>query len=70
MNTIYLYRRKKDKKVVYVGITCDIKQRRKQHEKDEAFNDLRKEYNYPLSRAFRKYGVDAFSFEIKRRLLD
>ena len=64
MNTIYLYRRKKDKKVVYVGITCDIKQRRKQHEKDEAFNDLRKEYNYPLSRAFRKYGVDAFSFEI------
>lgn len=64
MNTIYLYRKKDSNKVVYVGITCDIKQRRKQHEKDEAFNDLRKEYNYPLSRAFRKYGVDAFSFEI------
>ena len=64
MNTIYLYRKKDNNKVVYVGITCDIKQRRKQHEKDEAFNNLRKEYNYPLSRAFRKYGIDAFSFEI------
>lgn len=70
MNTIYLYRKKDNNKVVYVGITCNVKQRRKQHEKIEPFNNLRNEYNYPLSRAFRKYGVDAFSFEIIEEIED
>ena len=70
MNTIYLYRRKDNNKVVYIGITCNVKQRRKQHEKTEPFNNLRNEYNYPLSRAFRKYGVDAFSFEIIEEIED
>jgi hypothetical protein len=29
-----------------------------------AFSENAHEYNYPLSRAFRKYGVENFSFEI------
>ena len=68
MNTIYLYRKKDTNKVVYVGITCNIKDRRQQHEYYEAFTKYRDEYNYPLSRAFRKYGVDAFNFEIIEEL--
>ena len=50
--------------MVYVGQTCNISERRKQHEKDEPSNNLRAEYDYPLSRAIRKYGADAFEFII------
>ena len=64
MHCIYVYRKKETGQVVYVGQTCNISERRKQHEKDEPFNNLRAEYNYPLSRAIRKYGVEAFEFEI------
>lgn len=64
MHCIYIYRKKENKQVVYVGQTCNISERRKQHEKDEPFNNLRVEYNYPLSRAIRKYGAEAFEFEI------
>lgn len=64
MHCIYIYRKKETGQVVYVGQTCNISERRKQHEKDEPFNNLRAEYNYPLSRAIRKYGVEAFEFEI------
>ena len=64
MHCIYIYRKKETGQVVYVGQTCNISERRKQHEKDEPFNSLRTEYNYPLSRAIRKYGVEAFQFEI------
>lgn len=64
MHCIYIYRKKENKQVVYVGQTCNISERRKQHEKDEPFNNLRAEYNYPLSRAIRKYGAEAFEFEI------
>lgn len=64
MHCIYVYRKKETGQVVYVGQTCNISERRKQHEKDEPFNSLRTEYNYPLSRAIRKYGVEAFQFEI------
>ena len=64
MHCIYVYRKKETGQVVYVGQTCNISERRKQHEKDDPFNDLRAEYNYPLSRAIRKYGAEAFEFEI------
>lgn len=64
MHCIYVYRKKETGQVVYVGQTCNISERRKQHERDEPFNNLRAEYNYPLSRAIRKYGVEAFEFEI------
>ena len=64
MHCIYVYRKKETGQVVYVGQTCNISERRKQHEKDEPFNNLRAEYNYPLSRAIRKYGAEAFKFEV------
>ena len=62
MHCIYAYKKNSDNQIKYVGQTVDITERRKQHEKDEAFNNLRAEYNYPLSRAIRKYGIDAFEF--------
>lgn len=62
MHCIYAYKKISDNQIKYVGQTVDITERRKQHEKDEAFNNLRAEYNYPLSRAIRKYGIDAFEF--------
>lgn len=64
MHCIYIYKKKKTGEVVYVGQTCNVSERRKQHEKDEPFNNLRAEYNYPLSRAIRKYGIEAFIFEV------
>ena len=47
----------------YIGQSVDIK-RRWQNEKTNAFNINAHEYEYPLSRAFRKYGVDNFIFEV------
>lgn len=60
MKLIYGYKKKDEDKFVYIGQTCRFQKRRYEHEKIEAFNPEREEYNYPLSRAFRKYGVDAF----------
>lgn len=48
---------------IYIGQSTDI-ERRWQAEKRVAFSENAHEYNYPLSRAFRKYGVENFSFEI------
>ena len=47
----------------YIGQSRDIATRWRHH-KERAFNSASKAYDYPLSRAFRKYGVDNFSFEI------
>jgi len=33
-------------------------------EQKRAFNSSAHEYDYPLSRAFRKYGLENFTFEI------
>ena len=60
MYTIYAYKKISNNQVVYVGQTCNLPARRKQHEKDEPYNSNRAEYDYPLSRAIRKYGADAF----------
>ena len=64
MQCIYAYKKISDGQIKYVGQTIDVAERRKQHEKDEPSNNLRAEYDYPLSRAIRKYGVDAFEFVI------
>lgn len=64
MHSIYAYKKISDGQVKYVGQTVDVKERRKQHEKDEPSNNRRSEYNYPLSRAIRKYGIGAFEFII------
>ena len=47
----------------YVGQSVNI-HKRWTSEKNNAFNPNAHEYNYPISRAFRKYGVENFSFEI------
>lgn len=47
----------------YIGQSIDIERRWKQ-EIQGAFCETDREYNYPLSRALRKYGVDNFSFTV------
>ena len=48
---------------VYIGQSTDIKRRWKDHRK-EAFWRNSSEYEYPLYRAIRKYGLQNFSFEM------
>jgi group I intron endonuclease len=48
---------------VYIGQSIDIKQRWFKH-KSAAFNIADKNYEYPLYRAIRKYGLDNFLFEV------
>lgn len=47
----------------YIGQSINI-DKRWNKEKSCAFNCNDKSYNYPLSKAFRKYGIENFSFEI------
>lgn len=47
----------------YIGQSVDI-YRRWNDEKRAAFNSTDRSYNYPLSCAFRKYGLEQFTFEI------
>ena len=47
----------------YIGQSVNIEKRFIQH-KSVAFNPNDKNYNYPLYRAIRKYGVENFSFEV------
>ena len=47
----------------YIGQAVDIRHRFYNHRCD-AFNPNDKKYNYPLYKAFRKYGLKNFSFEI------
>lgn len=48
----------------YIGQTIQNPKDRFYQHKRNSIDDSSKEYNYPLYRAFRKYGVDNFSFEI------
>ena len=48
---------------IYIGSTNDIARRWREH-KSHAFNPNCNDYNYPLQRAIRKYGLDNFLFEI------
>ena len=48
---------------IYIGQSINI-ERRWKDEKRLAFDPQDESYNYPLSRAFRKYGLDNFNFEI------
>ena len=47
----------------YIGQSLDI-HRRWKREIDDANNPSSHSYDYPLMRAFRKYGIDNFNFEI------
>lgn len=47
----------------YIGSTSDFERRKYEHIISST-SDKYKSYNYPLQRAFRKYGIDNFSFDI------
>lgn len=47
----------------YIGSSIRVEKRWEQ-EKNNAFNSNAPSYNYPLSQAFRKYGLENFKFEI------
>ena len=47
----------------YIGQSINIHERWQEHKKT-AFNPQKNSYNYPLYRAFRKYGIENFLFEI------
>ncbi len=63
-NIIYAYKKKNNQKIVYVGQTVNLPHRHKQHIKWDPFNKNNREYNYPLSRGIRKYGVDEYELII------
>lgn len=50
----------------YIGSSVNVEKRWTQ-EKNSAFNPNSKSYNYPLSCAFRKYGLENFKFEILKQ---
>ena len=60
---MFIYAYIKDDEVKYVGQTVNL-HKRKANQVSNAYNELSKEYNYPLSRAIRKYGIDAFRITI------
>lgn len=47
----------------YIGSSVRV-QHRWTEEKNSAYNEKSKSYNYPLQQAFRKYGLENFTFEI------
>lgn len=52
----------------YIGQSVDISNRWRRH-RDAYNNSALKEYQYPIYRAMRKYGVENFSFEILEECL-
>lgn len=52
----------------YIGQSTDILGRWRHH-KSSSKNEISAAYNYPLQRAFRKYGIENFSFEILEECL-
>lgn len=53
---------------IYIGQSMDIHRRWRAH-KSSAFNENCSIQDYPLYRAFRKYGIENFSFEILEECL-
>lgn len=63
MKLIYAYVKKATNEVKYIGQTNNLSFRIWQHKYD-SYREGCKEYEYPLSRALRKYGIDAFEIQI------
>ena len=64
MFTVYKITNKINQKC-YIGSSIRVEKRWKQHINDSQ-NPNNEKYNYPLYQAFRKYGLENFSFEILR----
>ena len=63
-NVIYAYKKIDEDKIVYIGQTVNLKLRHYRHTKIDPFDEGLKEYNYPLSRGIRKYGIKAYQLII------
>ena len=63
MKIIYAYIKKETNEYKYIGQTNNLSFRIWQHKYD-SYREGRKEYEYPLSRALRKYGESAFEIKI------
>ena len=61
---IYAYIKKDTNEYKYIGQTNNLSIRIKKHNDYDPYNPNNPEYNYPLSRAIRKYGKDAFEIVI------
>ena len=59
-NVIYAYKKKSENKIVYIGQSVNLNERHYRHTKIDPFDETLKEYNYPLSKGIRKYGVDEY----------
>ena len=59
-NIIYGYKKISTNEIVYVGQTTDLTTRRYRHEIHDPYNPNIKEYNYPLSKGIRKYGIENY----------
>ena len=62
-NVIYKYTKKDTNEVVYVGRTNNLLRRRQEHEIYEPQEQGRPQYDYPLSRGIRKYGLNNYECE-------
>ena len=62
MKTVYKITNKINNKI-YIGSSTRVNKRWRDHI-NAAFNENDSQYDYPLYRAFRKYGIENFSFEI------
>lgn len=67
---IYCYIKKDTNKIVYVGQTTNESYRRYRHEKYDPFSEGIVEYDYPLSRGIRKYGLEAYEYKILENNID
>ena len=63
-NIIYAYKKINENKIVYVGQTVNLQTRHYRHTKIDPFDEGLKEYNYPLSKGIRKYGIVAYELII------
>ena len=60
----YIYMHISPSGLAYIGKSLSTKGKRWQDHVNAAYDEKYKEYEYPLQRAIRKYGADAFTHEI------
>ena len=68
-NVIYMWRNKVNDKL-YIGQARDFRRRTKDHKRGSFNENLKYDYNVPLHKAIRKYGVENFEVCILEKDLD
>lgn len=64
MSTGYIYKHTSPSGMSYIGVSTKTLGARWAEHVNNAYNENRIEYNYPLQRAIRKYGEDVFTTEV------